>query len=207
MKHFVPRKEHYRYFKIRKAIQIKQRGICYNMANKENYSVKAEIEKALLKLLTQKEYTDITITDVVKEAKVALVSFYRNFSSIADILESIAEQTIQKFNIELSPLIDTGDERNLREFLFNCFYQISLNHEEMWALGSINSNTFSSYLSAKFEHSFPVSDSSNLTISQKYDWVAKLCLLDGIARKWIMDGLQESPEKMIDYVMPVIQML
>ena len=39
------------------------------MANKENYSVKAEIEKALLKLLTQKEYTDITITDVVKEAK------------------------------------------------------------------------------------------------------------------------------------------
>ena len=77
------------------------------MANKENYSVKAEIEKALLKLLTQKEYTDITITDVVKEAKVALVSFYRNFSSIADILESIAEQTMQKFNIELSPLIDT----------------------------------------------------------------------------------------------------
>lgn len=177
------------------------------MANKENYSVKAEIEKALLKLLTQKEYTDITVTDVVKEAKVARVSFYRNFSSIADVLESIAEETMQKFNIELSPLMDTGDERKLREFLFSYFYQISLNHEEMWALGSINSNTLSSHLGAKFQHSFHISDSSNLTMSQKYGWVAKLCLLDGVARQWILNGMQETPEEMIDYVMPVIQML
>ncbi len=177
------------------------------MSNKENYSVKTEIEKALLNLLAQKEYTDITVTDVVKEAKVARVSFYRNFTSIADVIESIAEQTMQKFNIELLPLMDSSDERKLREFLFNYFYQISLNHDEMWALGSINSNTLSSYLGAKFQHSFNISDSSDLTISQKYGWVAKLCLLDGIARQWILNGMCETPEEMIDYVMPIIQMI
>lgn len=177
------------------------------MANKENYSVKAEIEKALLILLAKKDYTDITVTDVVKEAKVARVSFYRHFSSISDVLESIADQTIQKFNIELLPLLDTTNERKLREFLFNYFYQISLNHEEMWALGTVNSNPVSAYLGAKLQKNFQISDTSTVTMSEKYGWVAKLCLLDGIARKWVLDGLQETPEEMIDYVMPIIQML
>lgn len=76
---------------------------CAAVANKENYSVKSEIEKALLALLSKKEYTSITVTDLVKEAKVARVSFYRYFSSIPDVLDSIADQTAQKLNIEFLP--------------------------------------------------------------------------------------------------------
>lgn len=177
------------------------------MANKENYSVKVEIEKALLNLLTKKEFTDITVTDVVKEAKVARVSFYRHFSSISEVLESITDQTVQKFNIELLPLIDTSDERKLREFLFNYFYQISLNHEEMWALSTINNNPLTTHLAAKIQPSFEVSDSSAATMAEKYGLVAKLCLLDGISHKWVMDGLQDTPEEMIDYVMPILKNL
>ena len=78
------------------------------MANKENYSVKDEIETALLALLSKKEYASITVTDLVKEAKVARVSFYRHFSSISDVLESIAEKTVQKLNIEFLPLMEIG---------------------------------------------------------------------------------------------------
>lgn len=177
------------------------------MANKENYSVKEEIEKALLTLLSKKDYTNITVTDVVKEAKVARVSFYRHFSSISDVLDSIAEQTVQKFNIEFLPLMDASNERKLREFLFNYFYQVSLNLKEMWTLNAVNSNFLSTYLAAKLQKNFQVPDSSAATMSEKYGWVAKLCLLDGIAQKWVFDGLQETPEEMIDYVMPIIQML
>ena len=175
------------------------------MANKENYSVKEAIVKALLNLLKKKDYTDITVTDVVKEAKVARVSFYRHFSSISDVLESIIDQTVQKFNIELLPLIDTSNERKLRAFLFSYFYQVSLNHEEMWAFNAVNSNLFSNYLCAKFQQTFQTPAVSSM--SKKYGWTAKLCLLDGVANKWVLDGLQETPEEMIDYVMPVIQML
>lgn len=177
------------------------------MANKENYSVKAEIEKALLALLSKKEYTSITVTDLVKEAKVARVSFYRHFSSIPDVLDSIADQTAQKLNIEFLPLMDTSNERKLREFLFSYFYQISLNHEEMWALDAANGNPVSKYLSTKLQKTFQVPDPSSATMSEKYGLAAKLCLLDGVAKKWVLDGLQETPEEMIDYVMPVIQML
>lgn len=175
------------------------------MANKENYSVKEEIEKALLDLLKKREFADITVTDIVKEAKVARVSFYRHFSSISDVLESITEQSAEKLKIELFPLMDTANERKLREFLFNFFYQISLNHQEMWAIDAVNNNLISNYLGAKFLQTFQPPDVSSM--SEKYGWVAKLCLLNGIARKWVLDGLQETPEEMIDYVMPIIQML
>lgn len=177
------------------------------MANKENYSVKEEIEKALLILLSKKEYPNITVTDLVKEAKVARVSFYRHFSSISDVLESIADQTAQKLNIEFLPLMDTANERKLREFLFNYFYQISLNYEEMKALDTANGNFVSRYFSEKIQKVFQIPDPSIATVSEKYGLAAKVCLLDGVAKKWVLDGLQETPEEMIDYVMPVIQML
>ena len=70
------------------------------MNKKENHSAKSEIEQALLRLMTQKSYLDITVTDIVQEAKVARVSFYRNFASISEVLDSIADATAEKLNIE-----------------------------------------------------------------------------------------------------------
>lgn len=103
--------------------------------------------------------------------------------------------------------MDASNERKLREFLFRYFYQISLNYEEMWALDAANGNPVSKYLSAKLQKAFQVPDPSAATMSEKYGLTAKLCLLDGVAKKWVLDGLQETPEEMIDYVMPIIQML
>ena len=45
------------------------------MNKKENHSAKSEIEQAFLRLMTQKSYMDITVTDIVQEANVARVSF------------------------------------------------------------------------------------------------------------------------------------
>ena len=120
-----------------------------DMNKKENHSVKSEIEQALLRLMTQKSYLDITVTDIVQEAKVARVSFYRNFASISEVLDSIADATAEKLNIEFLPLLDTTDERKLREYLFNYFYQISLNYKEMWAIRGLNMDLFTKRLGEK----------------------------------------------------------
>ena len=76
------------------------------MNKKENHSAKSEIEQALLRLMTQKSYMDITVTDIVQEAKVARVSFYRNFASISEVLDSIADATAEKLNIEFLPMLE-----------------------------------------------------------------------------------------------------
>ena len=119
------------------------------MNKKENHSAKSEIEQAFLRLMTQKSYMDITVTDIVQEANVARVSFYRNFASISEVLDSIADATAEKLNIEFLPLLDTSDERKLREYLFNYFYQISLNYKEMWAIRGLNMDLFTKRLGEK----------------------------------------------------------
>ena len=70
--------------------------------------------------MTQKSYMDITVTDIVQEANVARVSFYRNFASISEVLDSIADATAEKLNIEL-PLLKSRrkDIYQLSQNLFN----------------------------------------------------------------------------------------
>ena len=150
---------------------------------------------------------DITVTDIVQEANVARVSFYRNFASISEVLDSIADATAEKLNIEFLPLLDTSDERKLREYLFNYFYQISLNYKEMWAIRGLNMDLFTKRLGEKIHEKRKAVESADSDISEKYGWVVKLCVLDGVSRRWIMDEMKETPEEIIDYVMPIIKTL
>ena len=56
---------------------------------KNRFSVRTEIQKAFMELLSEKDYIDITVTDIVKKANVARTSFYRNFNSIGDLVDFI----------------------------------------------------------------------------------------------------------------------
>lgn len=87
----------------------------------EPRNAKEQIEKAFLDLLEEKPYMDITVTDIVKKADVARVTYYRNFDSISDIIESITDHMADEFVTELAPMLDYGDDRSLREFLFHFF--------------------------------------------------------------------------------------
>ena len=153
------------------------------MNKKENHSAKSEIEQAFLRLMTQKSYMDITVTDIVQEANVARVSFYRNFASISEVLDSIADATAEKLN------------------------QISLNYKEMWAIRGLNMDLFTKRLGEKIHEKRKAVESADSDISEKYGWVVKLCVLDGVSRRWIMDEMKETPEEIIDYVMPIIKTL
>ena len=157
--------------------------------------------------MTKKVYSEITLTECLQETNVARVSFYRNFASISEVLDSIADTTAEKLNIEFLPLLDTSDERKLREYLFNYFYQISLNYKEMWAIRGLNMDLFTKRLGEKIHEKRKAVESADSDISEKYGWVVKLCVLDGVSRRWIMDEMKETPEEIIDYVMPIIKTL
>ena len=48
------------------------------------YYVVDQIIQALYILMGEKDYSDITVTEVIKRAQVSRASFYRHFSSIGD---------------------------------------------------------------------------------------------------------------------------
>lgn len=57
-----------------------------------NEKTKAALENALFDLMAKKNFSAITVSDLVKEAHVARASYYRNFSSKEDIIHSYIER-------------------------------------------------------------------------------------------------------------------
>ena len=77
----------------------------------------------------------------------------------------------------------------------------------MWAIRGLNMDLFTKRLREKIHEKRKAVESADSDISEKYGWVVKLCVLDGVSRRWIMDEMKETPEEIIDYVMPIIKTL
>ena len=66
----------------------------WNMNKREqaNQESKSKIVHALFKLLEKKRFSEITVTDIIKEAGVARATYYRNFEAKEDIIDEYLHQ-------------------------------------------------------------------------------------------------------------------
>ena len=64
---------------------------------RENARVRRDITEALFSLLKKKEFSAITVTDLITEAKVARASYYRNF----EVKEAIVEGYMNSVYMEI----------------------------------------------------------------------------------------------------------
>jgi AcrR family transcriptional regulator len=81
----------------------------------ENARVKKDITEAVFVLLKSKEFSEITVTDIVTEAKVARASYYRNFETKETIVEGFIDSIYQEL------AVTTDGEPN-----FNTFYSYEM---------------------------------------------------------------------------------
>ena len=123
---------------------------------------KTEICEALLRLMEQHPYEEITVKQIALEAKLVRKTFYRNFDSKEDVLEAIFDSLVNEYKNHLIMLKDTLPIEMIFEFciqrrqlllLFdknNMMYRIQqkLNdalpekHEELKALGLVPQELF-----------------------------------------------------------------
>ena len=172
------------------------------MENKETYSVKREIVNAIIELMTEKSYMDITVTDIINTAQVARASFYRNFNSINDVIDMIANEMCDELIGEVFPTLYSTDERQWREFLFNHFYRFTRKQRQMGKIHPQNMNVIFVRMDGKIRRKqaeYPTG-----TIRDKYLVSCKMGLINSVTKEWIDGGMQETPEEMIDYIMSFI---
>lgn len=62
-----------------------------------NMRVKDSITKALFQLMHEKSFSDISISELIRAAGVARVSFYRNYESKEDVLLTLIEDVLEQF--------------------------------------------------------------------------------------------------------------
>ena len=63
---------------------------------------------------------------------------------------------------------------------------------------------FTKRLGEKIHEKRKAVESADSDISEKYGWVVKLCVLDGVSRRWIMAEMKETPEELDRYFHAVI---
>lgn len=62
-----------------------------------NMRVKNAITVALLHLMHQKSFSDISVSELIREAGVARASFYRNYASKEDVLLTLIDDVLEEF--------------------------------------------------------------------------------------------------------------
>lgn len=172
------------------------------MYTREKSSVKKRMADAFVDMLSQKSYADITVTDIVNTAQVARVSFYRNFNSISDVVDYITDELANEFIDKILPVLNSNDENKWREFLFDFINNALNNRGKIEAINLQNTAVLFSHLNTKMQ--MYVNVNSNKTISDKYTSYVKACLINNLVKKWIDDGMVETPEEIINYLMSFI---
>lgn len=174
------------------------------MGTKRTVSVKDRIEIAFLELLGKKPYSDISVTDIIREAEVARVSYYRNYSSINDIANSIMDKMAEEFQKNLYPLLNSADEDKLRSYLLDCIGQYRKHYTLAFPRNQFNRRIFFNSLHGKL-HDLEIS--SHLSSpADKYRTVVKLSVIENVIEKWAIDGFEETPVELAEYLLGLLRL-
>ena len=172
------------------------------ISKKEKYSVKQQIADTFVTLIAQNPYMDITVTELIQTANVARVSFYRNFSSISDVFDYVVNDISDELIRDVFPVLAGNDAQAWRTFLFSYFYRFMKSQNEMETLRCENLSVLLSRLNLKMQQY--ERGLSGETMRGKYAAFGKMGLINNMALRWIGEGMKETPEEMVDYIMSFI---
>ena len=171
-----------------------------------NHSSAAElIAAAFMELMLEKPYMEITVTDIITRAGVARASFYRNYNSTSDILEHAIDRVVADFNETVLPIMAGNDERAWRDLLFRYIYQFCEQHRRLASSRPDNIPILFTIMNGRIREL--ESQRATSTIEEKYRITARVGAISNILRIWMDDGMKESPEEIVNYIMGFITLI
>ncbi|MBP3758411.1 MAG: TetR/AcrR family transcriptional regulator [Firmicutes bacterium] len=172
------------------------------MNKKRPLPVSEEIKIAMAEILKGKPFSEVTVTDLVSEAGVARASFYRNFSSTADVLDDIIDDLVSEFSHKVVGVITTNDQEAWRSFLFEYIRRVRDSREIFLNAFELNVSEIFSRINGRL---LALENSQTYeSIEEKYCVSAKLGLISSVLMNWIATGMTETPEEIVDYFMGFI---
>ena len=161
-----------------------------------------DLKQALVRLMTQKPFAEITVTDLVTEASVSRASFYRNFRSTSDILDLLIDELISALSDRFLPIMNSSDTRKWRDFLFEYIYNVR-RHRKLLE-DSLSNNISVVFTRINDRVQLKEQDYPYQNISEKYCASAKIGLISTVLIRWFNDGMKDSPEELVNYLMGFI---
>lgn len=173
------------------------------MTTKEDRSVCKGIRTALLELLAEKPYVDITVTDIVNRAGVARISYYRHFSSVNDVVDSIVDELASRFLQNVITISSSKNKELWVETLVD-FFEFTGEKGNKYFKKISQSNMSVIFIRVTERLKTITGDLPFATLDEKYNLPGKLGLIESVARHWIITGMTESTREMAEYISQII---
>lgn len=168
------------------------------MENQRIRLTKKLLKDALIKLLHQKSVDSISVTELCRCAEINRVTFYKYYSNPSDVLTEIKDEMLSG----IEEIVSTY-ERNSTHLISALEFFQEKDDELIVLMKNLPSN--------ELEERLFYSPTIKKILSENYlndyagadkEW-AYLFICNGsysIIRKWMLEGCQESPESIADFI-------
>lgn len=157
----------------------------------ENQRVKDQLLAALIEFAGCKDWSKVTVTELVEQAGVARASFYRNFSSVEEVVEYGIGQMTQRYH-EGMPDGDV-DSRARLEFKFR-FYR---EHADL-VLAFHRAKAGTSLLDLITDCEIEARGDMPSSSLSRYELYFSAGAFYNVLLCWLESGMKESPEVMAE---------
>ena len=171
---------------------------------------KKEITEALLNLMKQYRFSDITVKQILYESQVSRKTFYRNFSSKNDVLTSYIRQLIHEYADRLSSFSKSSDNAQFSpDGILKIIFEMCLDNREILLylydnelmyllLQQINSEIPTIHTQIVPENHYLFADISPQYIEYIIDF--NVGAVWNIIYTWIRRGMTDDPQLMISEI-------
>lgn len=165
-----------------------------NLTTRNQY-IRLCIARSLLKLMEEKAFEKITITEIVNNANVSRMTFYKYYKSKLEVLSDYMYEIVNEYMKESKIRTDIGQFRDYKHIChcFTFFKQYS-----SFILTLIQANMHAVIMNALNDYMDTyVLQTSEYSRYELYYYAGALC---NTYLKWIESGMQETPEEIATMV-------
>ncbi len=158
--------------------------------NKRRRASVAAIEKAFIELLQEKEFKDITVSDICKQTGLNRSTFYANYVDLHDLADKLRQRLeadfASIFNISGEPVYH-GHDGALR--MFTHVYENQLFYKTYFKLGYDEAHKIMIYDTKRAEQDF-----HGKYVAYHIEFFR--AGLNAIIKHWLANGCKETPAEM-----------
>lgn len=154
---------------------------------KNNIFIKECILKALLQLMEEKDFKDISITEITKKAGVSRMAYYRNYYYKEDILNNYMTELLQKYQCIRNEIVKKYPNDKYQTML-QVFEFFKANEQFVLGLEKSNlSNIIQNRINEYIHQIYQTND-----VVSKYDAIIFGGALYNTGKYWLMNGKKEN---------------
>lgn len=165
-----------------------------NYQDKRVVHTRRTLRKALLTLLKKKPLSQITVKEICDLAEINRNTFYAHYSSVADILEEVEEEYLEKMAELQDKAIYDNNTLDFVEGILNLLLENRELGEILYGTNSMISST-KNYQRAFSRIMVTWIETGTSVPADHLMWLFKFLSggVDAIIRAWVQGGMKESP--------------